>query len=67
MTNYGPYKDFKEFLQYQHMQDEPCVLDYDLPDAYNNWICNLDYEDWLALADKYARIYHEQQKESEEQ
>lgn len=50
------YKDFEDYLQEVfHKTDGCCVLDDDLPDAFNDWLCNLDIEEWLEYGEKYAQ------------
>jgi len=50
------YKNFEEYLQEMHMKEEPCVLDDDLPDAFSEWLCELDPDDMMIYADTYAAI-----------
>jgi len=50
------YKNFEEYLQEMHMKEEPCVLDDDLPDAFSEWLCELDPDDMMVHADTYASI-----------
>lgn len=50
------YKNFEDYMQEMFMQEEPCLLDDDLPDAFDAWVCELDADSWLAYGDKYAAI-----------
>ena len=50
------YKNFEEYLQEMHMKEEPYVLDDDLPDAFSEWLCELDPDDMMVHADTYASI-----------
>mgnify|MGYP001614273687 CR=1 FL=1 len=52
------YKDFEDFLMWQFSQENPQILDDDSIDAFNDWVCELDVEDWFKYADKYANEYH---------
>lgn len=44
---------FEEFLGRMHMEDEPMVLDDDLPDAFDNWLSNQGSELMIAYAEKW--------------
>lgn len=44
-------KDFEEWLGYQHMIEEPTVLDDDLTDAFDAWLEDADLE---AFAKRYG-------------
>ena len=46
-------ESFEDFLGRMHMEDEPMVLDDDLPDAFNNWLSNLGAELTIAYAEKW--------------
>ncbi len=49
------HKGFEDWLMdYYAMNDGRCVLDDDMPDAFNDWLCDLDIDEWLKLGDKYA-------------
>lgn len=49
------HKSFEDFLMdYYAMNDGRCVLDDDMPDAFNEWVCDLEIEEWFKLGDKYA-------------
>jgi hypothetical protein len=45
---------FEEFLQDMHYELHPTLLDDDLPDAFNDWISNLDSEAWIEMGNGYA-------------
>lgn len=49
------YKDFEDYLQEYHMRQNPHLLDDDLPDAYSDWLCDLDTDDWIRLGDSYGK------------
>lgn len=44
---------FEEFLGRMHMEDEPMVLDDDLPDAFDDWISNIGSDLMIAYAEKW--------------
>ena len=48
---------FEDFLARMHMIDEPTVLDDDLPDAFSNWLQQIDM-DMIIL---YAEMWHTEQ------
>ena len=48
------YKEtFEDFLQRMHSDDEPTVLDDDLPDAFDDWLSNLGVDLTIAYAEKW--------------
>lgn len=47
------FKDFEDFLSHKFMEDQPQVLDDDLPDAFDNWVTELDVESIIKWADEY--------------
>lgn len=46
-------ESFEEFLSRKHMEDEPTVLDDDLPDAFDNWLSNLGVDLMIVYAEKW--------------
>jgi len=46
-------ESFEDFLGRMHMEDEPMVLDDDLPDAFDNWLSNLGADLTIAYAEKW--------------
>jgi hypothetical protein len=58
------YRDFEQYLQFKFMEDEPQVLDDDIPDAYESWIVEQDIDDVIKWANEYAnKKYRETAKE----
>ena len=52
--------DFEQFLQERFVNEEPQVLDDDIPDAFNAWLENSDLQEIIDYADMYAnKIYKE--------
>ena len=56
----GYKPDFEFFLQMKHMEQEPQILDDDLPDAFNDWIVNQDIDDIIYWANEYAKTFREE-------
>jgi len=50
-------ESFEEYLQRKHMEDEPTVLDDDLPEAYETWLEGQGVD--LLIA--YAGVWHSEQ------
>ena len=54
-------KTFEDFLQQYHADNNREVLDDDLPDAYEDWVGNLEADEVMELAEKaiiyYQKIY----------
>lgn len=48
------YKTFKEFMEEEHMAIHPDVLDDDLPDHFDNWVADLQADEWLEYGEKHA-------------
>ena len=49
------HKNFEDFLMDYHCKTHPMILDDDLPDAYDDWLCNLEPCDWVDFGDKYLK------------
>lgn len=47
-------KNFEEWLEWEYMENNPTVLDDDLPDAVNDWIGTLSADDLEVLASRYG-------------
>lgn len=54
-TKLLPYKDFQDYVCFQFAKEEPTVLDDDFPDAFDNWICKLEPDDWLEYGNHFAK------------
>ena len=48
-------KDFECWLMEYHCENNPETLDDMLPDCFNDWVADLDCEEFLRLGNKYAR------------
>lgn len=47
---------FEEYLQNEiHPQLFPQILDDDLPDHFDNWLGDIDGEDWLEWGELYGK------------
>lgn len=53
-------KDFEDFLITIFTDSikftENDVLDDDFPDAFDNWLCNLDVGQWIEYGEKYGQF-----------
>ena len=47
--------DFENWLMEYHAEENPEILDDMLPDCFNDWVCDLDSDEWIRLGNKYAR------------
>ena len=46
--------DFTQWLMYYHTETHPELLDDDLPDAFDNWLSELDGDDYINLAQEWG-------------
>lgn len=46
-------ESFEDFLGRMHGEEEPMVLDDDLPDHFDHWLSNLDLEMVILYAEKW--------------
>ena len=44
---------FEDFLQDKHFEENPMHLDDDLPDAFDNWVADLEVEDYERYYDEW--------------
>ena len=50
------HKNFEDFLMdYWGRHDGSTVLDDNCPDAFNDWLADLDSDTWIELGDKYMK------------
>lgn len=47
--------NFENYLQEQFMEDEPQVLDDDIPDAFDAWLETKDVNDIMEYGEKYDK------------
>lgn len=47
-------RTFEAYLEEVHMEDYTGIKD-DAPDAFDEWMQNLDVDEWIELADKFVR------------
>ena len=60
------YKNFEDYLQWAFNADyAEGVLDDDLPDAFDNWITDLDVDSVIRFADDYAKEVRKEAKDEE--
>jgi len=50
----GDDQTFAEYLQQIHFEDNPQILDDDLPEAFDEWLSEMDRDDILRLAEEYG-------------
>jgi len=48
------FEDFLQDICFQ-LNDDQGVLDDDMPDFFDNWLSNLEGEDYIEYADLYGR------------
>jgi len=46
--------DFEQFLMEQFSKDYH-GLDDEMPDAFEDWLSNLDVDEWIKFAEQYAK------------
>ena len=49
------FKDFEDFLQDKFIRQNPTVLDDDIPDAFSDWLGDIEVDLWLEYGDEYAK------------
>ena|ERR1035437_6410371 len=47
---------FKEFLEEKCFDENPQVLDDNMPDHFDNWLGDLSTEDWMDLGQECANL-----------
>ena len=47
--------DFENWLMEYHSENNPEILDDMLPDCFNDWVCDLDSDEWIRLGNLYAK------------
>lgn len=50
------YKNFEDYLLAMHVEENPELLDDDLPDNYPEWLGSLEPEDFIRYGTKYGLI-----------
>lgn len=50
------YKDFEDFLQEKFIENNPSVLDDDIPDAFSDWLADLDVQELIDYGNAYAKV-----------
>lgn len=46
---------FENYLQKIHMDQNPEVLDDDLPDSFDNWLTGLQVDEVIAFAEEWGK------------
>lgn len=47
--------DFEDYLQDKFIRDNPYVLDDDIPDAFSDWISDLDPNELIEMANDWVK------------
>lgn len=50
------FKNFEDYLEHKFMMGFLGTKDQ-LPEAYEEWLQELDFDDWISLGNSYAEIY----------
>ena len=45
---------FEEYLEEVCFNENPTVLDDDMPDFFDNWLANLEVDEWLKHGDAFV-------------
>ena len=48
-------KNFEDFLQDKFIRQNPTILDDDIPDAFDEWLCEIEPELWIEYGDEYKK------------
>jgi len=48
-------KTFEKYLEQVCFEANPAILDDDMPDFFDDWLGSQDGEDYIRLADEYAK------------
>lgn len=47
--------DYENFLQQKFGEQNPHVLDDEWPDAFDEWLCALDVQEFIDYADEWGK------------
>lgn len=50
-------KTFEQYLEERCFEENPIVLDDDMPDLFDNWIANLDVSEVMIYAEGWMNEY----------
>lgn len=48
---------FEDYLEYVCFEENPTILDDDMPDFFDNWVSNLDVSEVMIYADGWMNQY----------
>ena len=48
-------KNFEDFLQDKFIKQNPTILDDDIPDAFDEWLCDIEPELWIEYGDEHKK------------
>lgn len=49
------FKDFEDYLQDRFLRENTCVLDDDMPGAFDDWLCQMSIDEWLFRGELYGK------------
>ena len=52
--------DFEDWLMEYHCKNYPEILDDHLPDAFNDWVQELDCDSWISIGDAFGKYIKKQ-------
>lgn len=47
---------FEDYLQQKHADQAECILDDDMPEDYDNWLCELEPEELIKHAEEWGNF-----------
>ena len=53
-----PLGQFESHLEFICFEENPQILDDDRPDFFDNWLTELEVEEWLKYGNEYAEKTH---------
>ena len=52
------YRDFEDYLTKKHHEENPEILDDELPDHFSDWLSDLDPQAVVDYVESYAKIVY---------
>lgn len=49
------HKTFEDYLAEKHMEQNPEILDDDLPNSFDTWLTDLQVDDFIAYAEAWGK------------
>ena len=50
------YPGFEDYLMEKCFEENRAVLDDDQPDFFDEWLCNLDVDDWIKYGNDFSKL-----------